>query len=183
MPNHKEKEIKNMITLYENASWVAQYVIPLDVIAYETVIVSGILFFILMLSVSGRVLGEKVVRVISIVLGLTLIAFLSSFILSWFILFTSETRYSGSADYTVKQARTQSAGGQQTIVINDGKRDIDLDAKNDNRVHYAKGDKVKVIFRSNDSAKQGKHHLGQILETSSVKSTLLRTSYKIEKID
>ena len=172
-----------MITITENTSWIAEYVIPLDAIAYGTVIVSGILAFILMCSVSGRVLGEKVVRVISIVLGLTLIAFLSSFILSWFILFTSETRYSGSRDYTVKQARTQSAGGQQTIVINDGKRDIDLDAKNDSKVHYAKGDKVKAIFQSNAPSKQGKHHLSDVLEKSSVKSTLLRTSYKIEKID
>ena len=172
-----------MITITENTSWIAEYVIPLDVIAYETVIVSGILFFLLMCSVSGRVLGEKVVRVISIVLGLMLIAFLSSFILSLFILVTSETRYSGSTDYTVKQARTQSAGGQQTIVINDGKRDIDLDAKNDNRVHYAKGDKVKVIFQSNSISKEGKHHLSDVLEKSSIKSILLRTSYKIEKID
>ena len=172
-----------MIQINENASWVAEYVIPLDTIAYGTVIVSGILAFILMCSVRGRVLGEKVVRAISIVLGLTLIAFLSSFILSWFILFTSETRYSGSTDYTVKQARTQSSGGQQTIVINDGKKDIDLDAKNDDRVHYAKGDKVKVIFRSNAPSKQGEHHLSDVLEKSSVKSTLLRTSYKIEKID
>lgn len=172
-----------MIQITENTSWIAEYVIPLDVIAYETVIVSGILSFLLMYSVSGRVLSEKVVRVISIVLGLMLIAFLSSFILSLFILVTSETRYSGSEDYTVKQARTQSSGGQQTIVINDGKRDIDLDAKNDNRVHYAKGDKVKVIFRSNSISKEGKHHLSDVLEASSVKSTLLRTSYKIEKID
>ena len=172
-----------MIPITENTSWIAEYVIPLDVIAYETVIVSGILSFLLMYSVSGRVLSEKVVRVISIVLGLMLIAFLSSFILSLFILVTSETRYSGSEDYTVKQARTQSSGGQQTIVINDGKRDIDLDAKNDNRVHYAKGDKVKVIFRSNSISKEGKHHLSDVLEASSVKSTLLRTSYKIEKID
>lgn len=172
-----------MIQINENTSWIAEYVIPLGSIAYGTVIVSGILFFILMLSVSGRVLGEKVDRVISIVLGLTLIAFLSSFILSWFILFTSETRYSGSTDYTVKQARTQSAGGQQTIVIDDGKKEIDLDAKNDNRVHYAKGDKVKVIFQSNAPSKEGKHHLSDVLEKSSVKSTLLRTSYKIEKID
>ena len=172
-----------MITITENTSWIAEYVIPLDSIAYGTVIVSGILFFILMCSVSGRVLGEKVVRAISIVLGLTLIAFLSSFILSWFILFTSETRYSGSEDYTVKQARTQSAGGQQTIVIDDGKRDIDLDAKNDSKVHYAKGDKVKVIFRSNAPSKQGKHYLSDVLEKSSIKSILLRTSYKIEKIN
>ena len=68
-------------------------------------------------------------------------------------------------------------------MINDGKRDIDLDAKNDNRVHYAKGDKVKVIFQSNAPSKQGKHHLSDVLEKSSVKSILLRTSYKIEKID
>lgn len=172
-----------MIQINENTSWIAEYVIPLDAIAYETVIVSGILSFLLMCSVSGRVLGEKVVRAISIVLGLTIIAFLSSFILSWFILFTSETRYSGSTDYTVKQARTQSAGGQQTIVINDGKKDIDLDAKNDSQVHYAKGDKVKVIFQSNAPSKEGKHYLSDVLEASSVKSTLLRTSYKIEKID
>lgn len=172
-----------MIQINENTSWIAKYVIPLDAIAYGTVIVSGILAFILMCSVSGRVLSEKVVRVIAIVLGLTIIAFLSSFILSWFILFTSETRYSGSKDYTVNQARTQSAGGQQTIVINDGKRDIDLDAKNDNAVHYAKGDKVKVIFQSNAPSKQGKHYLSDVLEKSSVKSILLRTSYKIEKID
>lgn len=172
-----------MITITENTSWIAEYVIPLDSIAYGTVIVSGILFFILMCSVSGRVLGKKVVRAISIVLGLTLIAFLSSFILSWFILFTSETRYSGSTNYTVKQARTQSSGGQQTIVINDGKRDIDLDAKNDSKVHYAKGDKVKVIFRSNGISKEGKHYLSDVLEKSSIKSILLKTGYKIEKID
>lgn len=172
-----------MIPITENTSWIAEHVIPLDSIAYGTVIVSGILFFILMLSASGRVPSEKVDRAMSIVFGLTLIAFLSSFILSWFILFTSETRYSGSTDYTVKQARTQSAGGQQTIVIDDGKKDIDLDAKNDNRVHYAKGDKVKVIFQSNAPSKQGKHHLSDVLETSSIKSILLRTGYKIEKID
>ena len=172
-----------MIQINENTSWIAEYVIPLDAIAYGTVIVSGILAFILMLSVSGRVLGEKVVRAISIVLGLMLIAFLSSFILSWFILVTSETRYSGSEDYTVKQARTQSSGGQQTIVINDGKKDIDLDAKNDSKVHYAKGDKVKVIFQSNAPSKEGKHYLSDVLEKFSVKSILLRTSYKIEKID
>lgn len=172
-----------MIQINENTSWIAQYVIPLDAIAYGTVIVSAILAFILLLSVEGRVLVEKVVRVISIVLGLTLIAFLSSFILSWFILFTSETRYSGSEDYTVKQARTQSSGGQQTIVIDDGKKDIDLDAKNDSQVHYAKGDKVKVIFQSNAPSKQGKHYLSDVIEKFSVKSILLRTSYKIEKID
>lgn len=172
-----------MIPITENTSWIAKYVIPLDSIAYGTVIVSAILAFILMLSVSGRFLSEKVDRVISIVFSLMFIAFLSSFILSWFILFTSETRYSGSEDYTVKQARTHSAGGQQTIVIDDGKRDIDLDAKNDSYVHYDKGDKVKVIFRSNAPSKEGKHHLGDVLEKSSVKSILLRTSYKIEKID
>lgn len=172
-----------MISITENTSWIAEYVIPLDSIAYGTVIVSGILFFILMLGASGRVPSEKVDRAMSIVFGLTLIAFLSSFILSFFILFTSETRYSGSTDYTVKQARTQSSGGQQTIVINDGKKDINLDAKNDSYVHYDKGNKVKVIFRSNGISKEGKHHLGDVLEKSSVKSTLLRTSYKIEKID
>ena len=172
-----------MIPITENTSLIAEYVIPLDVIAYGTVIVSAILAFILMCSVGGLFLSEKVDRVISIVLGLMLIAFLSSFILSLFILVTSETRYSGSEDYTVKQARTQSSGGQQTIVIDDGKKDIDLDAKNDSKVHYAKGDKVKVIFQSNAPSKEGKHHLSDVLEKSSVKSILLRTSYKIEKID
>ena len=34
-----------MIPITENTSWIAEYVIPLDVIAYETAIVSGILFF------------------------------------------------------------------------------------------------------------------------------------------
>lgn len=172
-----------MIQITENTSWIAEYVIPFDTIAYVTVIVSAILILIALGITKIKSLSEKVVRVISIVFRLALIAFLSSFILALFILVTSETRYSGSEDYTVKQARTQSSGGQQTIVIDDGKKDIDLDAKNDSKVHYAKGDKVKVIFQSNASSKQGKHHLSDVLETSSVKSTLLRTSYKVEKID
>ena len=171
-----------MITLNESTNWIAQYVIPLDSIAYGTVIVSAILILIALGITEIKSLSEKVVRAISIVFSLMIIAFLSSFILS-FIIFISDTRYSGSEDYTVKQARTQSEGGQQKIVINDGKKDIDLDAKNDSKVHYAKGDKVKVIFQSNAPSKQGKHHLSDVHEKISVKSILLRTSYKIEKID
>lgn len=172
-----------MIQITENTSFVAEYVIPFDTIVYVTLIVSTILVLILRSSLEIKDLGKKVVIPISIVLGLMLIAFLSSFILTLIILVTSETRYSGSEDYTVKQARTHSSSGQQTIVINDGKRDIDLDAKNDSKVHYAKGDKVKVIFQSNVPSKQGKHHLSDVLEKKSIESTLLRTSYKIEKID
>lgn len=175
-----------MITMNESSNWIGQHAIFL-ICAYGVFVIlvgltciGGLIYSIA--KDSALPIDITNPRVLAVPVAITLAVVLLPYIMLN-VIDSQDARYSGSADYTIEKVKTQSSG-DQTIVINDGKSDVELEVDDDDKTSYAKGDKVNVKAQSYDKSKQGKHHLSDVLKADSgLVPAALNTHYNIKKID
>lgn len=167
-----------MITLNESSSWIAQHHNLLGILCSVIAVLSATAFITLFFT---HLTEQRLNKYHNLALGASLAVLITSGCLIVAITMQGP-RYSGSANYTIEQVKTESSG-EQMIVVNDGKSDVELNVDNDDKTSYAKGDKVNVEIQSNDSSNNGKHYLGHIIKESANESVLSETDYTIKKID
>ena len=167
-----------MITLNESTNWIAQHHILLGLLCSVIAVLSASAFITLFYT---SLWEDKSTKSHNIALGASLAVFITSGCLIVAITMQGP-RYSGSEEYTIEQVKTKSSG-QQMIVVNDGKSDVELDIDKKDKTSYAKSDKVNVEIQSYDSNNAGKHYLGSILRESADESVLSETDYIIKKIN
>lgn len=167
-----------MITLYENTNWIAQHHNLLGLLCLVVAVLSAAAFITLFYTSLSK---QKSIKYHNIVVCSSLVVFIISGCLIVAIMMQGP-RYSGSANYTVEQVKTQSSG-KQMIVVNDGKSDVEMDVKDNDKTSYTKGDKVKIVVRSNKSDNAGKHYLSNIKRSDSSSPDVFSAHYTIEKLD
>lgn len=167
-----------MITLNESSNWIAQHHNLLGILCSVIAVLSATAFITLFYTSLWK---DKSTKSRNLALGASLAILITSGCLIVAITMQGP-RYSGSADYTIEQVKTQSSG-KQIIVVNDGKSDVELNVDDDDKTSYAKGDKVNVEVQSFNTKQSGKHYLGSIIKESANESVLSETDYTIKKID
>ena len=109
-------------------------------------------------------------------------------ITSYYSLFAFSSQgphYSGSSEYKVENVK-QNSKGDQTLVIDDGKRDVELKVDSKDKTSYSRGDEVRVTVNDKGSAlSKGDYHLGDALrpQKESISDHLINVSYDIEKVN
>lgn len=171
-----------MIEIYESSSFVAQHQLTLSLLCLIGVVLSLSVF----ITASSFVLQKKRFikhskAIVSISLGILIISSCLLFAIS-----AKGPHYSGSAEYTIDNVK-QDSTGDQTLVIDDDEREIELNADNDDDVSYIRGNKVRIkVMDYGSSLSKGKHHLSDTLsqkQHNSFSSKIINVSYEIEKID
>lgn len=169
-----------MIEIYESSSFVAQHQLTLSLLCLIGVVLSLSVF----ITASSFVLQKKRFikhskAIVSISLGILIISSCLLFAIS-----AKGPHYSGSAEYTIDNVKQDSAG-DQTLVIDDDEREIELNADNDDDVSYSRGNKVRIkVMDYGSSLSKGKHHLSDTLSQkhNSFSSKIINVSYEIEKV-
>lgn len=169
-----------MIQIHENTNWIAQNYFALGILC----------FFIAALSVSAFIaifapgLTEGTFDKYSkILLGIGLGALFISGCLV-FALYKQGPHYSGSNEYAVKDVK-QNAKQEQILVIDDGKRSVDLKVDDEDNSSYDRGDKVRIkVTDYGSSLSKGEYHLGDALKPQhkSPSSIIINVTYDIEKV-
>lgn len=170
-----------MIEIYESTNWISQHQITLSLLCLIGVVLALSTFIA---EVSFVVQKKRFFKYSKAVLPISLgILIISSCLL--FAISAKGPHYSGSAEYTVKQSKTQSSG-QKRIVVNDGKTDVELNVDNSNDTSYSRGDNVRIkVTDYGSSLSKGKHRLSDTINQkhNSFSSKIINVSYDIEKID
>ena len=170
-----------MIEIYKSSSFVAQHQLTLSLLCLIGVALALSVFIAEISLVSQK---KRFIKHSKAILPISL----SILIVSSCLLFAVSAKgphYSGSAEYTVKQSKTQSSG-QKRITVNDGKSDVEMNVDNDDDVSYSRGDKVRIkVTDYGSSLSKGKHHLSDTLSQkhNSLSSYIINVSYEIKKID
>lgn len=167
-----------MITLNESTSWIAQHHNLLGLLCLVVAVLSAATFITLFYTSLSK---QKSIKYHNIAVCSSLVVFIISGCLIVAIMMQGP-RYVGSANYKVEQVKTESSG-QQVIVVNDGKSDVELDVKANDKTSYTKGDKVKIVVRSNKSDNAGKHYLSSIKRSDLSSPDVFSANYDIKKID
>lgn len=169
-----------MIEIYESSSFIAQHQITLSLLCLIGVVLSLSVFIAEISLVSQK---KRFIKHSKAILPISL----SILIVSSCLLFAVSTKgphYSGSAEYTVKQSKTQSSG-QKRIVVNDGKTDVELNVDNSNDTSYSRGDNVRIkVTDYGSSLSKGKHRLSDTINQkhNSFSSKIINVSYDIKKV-
>lgn len=173
-----------MITMNESSSWIVQHSIGITLFALLLMTLSGATIITLIyqhqvnkLTIDGTGKSQSQDKLLP---GALVAIAMSSISMSLGCLTMSadDARYSGSADYTIKQVKTQSSG-QQIITVNDGKSDVELNVDDKDKTNYAKGDKVNIEVQSYNTKHSGKQYLGSIQRESAGSPDILSAHYKI----
>lgn len=170
-----------MIQIHESSSWIAQHQLTLSLLCLIGVVLSLSVFIaeISLVSQKKRFIKHSK-AIVPISLGILIISSCLLFAIS-----AKGPHYSGSAEYTIDNVKQDSAG-DQTLVIDDDKREIELNADNDDDVSCSRGDKVCIKVMDYGSAlSKGKHHLSDTLsqkQHNSFSSKIINVSYEIEKV-
>lgn len=166
-----------MITLNESTNWIAQHHSLLGLLCSVIAVLSATAFITLFFT---HLTEQRLNKYHNLALGASLAVLITSGCLIVAITMQGP-RYSGSANYKVEQVKTQSHG-KQVIVVNDGKNDVDINV-DDNKISYFKGDKVKIVVRSNKSNNAGKHYLSSIKRSDLRSPDVFSANYTVKKID
>lgn len=167
-----------MIQIYENTSFISQH--------YFALVLLCLIVAALALSVFGAAISfiekKRFVKCSKVALPISF----GVLIISGYALFSFSSHsphYSGSGDYKVKNVK-QNALGYQALVIDDGKRDVELKVDDKGKTSYSRGDEVRVTVNDKGSSlSKGKYHLGDALRPQhrSPSSIIINVTYKIEK--
>lgn len=169
-----------MITLYENASWVAQHHSLLGLLCLVVAVLSATAFLTLFYT---SLWEDKSTKSHNIAVCASLVVFIISGYLIVAIMMQG-SQYSGTGDYKVKDA-TQNTEGEQILVVDDGKRNVELKVDEKDKESYNRGDNIRVeVVGNGPSLSKGEHYLGDIvrLQNQSFKSRVASITYKIEKV-
>lgn len=168
-----------MIQIYENTNWISQH--------YFELVLLCLIVAVLALSVFGAATSfilekKRFVKYSKVVLPISFCVL----IISGYALFSFSSHsphYSGSGDYKVKNVK-QNASGDQILIIDDGKRDVELKVDDKGKTSYSRGDDVRVTVNDKGSSlSKGEYHLGDALRPQhrSPSSIIINVTYEIEK--
>lgn len=168
-----------MIQIYENTNWIAQHYFALVLLC---LVVAALSLSVFGAATSFIIEKKRFVKYSKVVLPISFCVLIISGY-SLFAFSSHSPHYSGSEDYKVKNVK-QNASGDQILIIDDGKRDVELTADSDDDESYSRGDDVRVTVNDKGSAlSKGKYHLGDALRPQhrSPSSIIINVTYKIEK--
>lgn len=171
-----------MIQITESSGWLAQHSVLIGILGCVMISLAGLIAITTIFQSYNydRDPSPRAKRKLKLYAYATVVLFLIAMSLFVLRLSISESRYSGSAEYTVKQSEIQTSG-QQVITINDGKSDVKLNVDDDDKATYTKGDKVEVSIQSDDKSNHGKHYLSNVLRGQLNKNILFKTEYTLKK--
>lgn len=171
-----------MITITESSSFIAQRSMAIGILGCVTIALAGLIAITTIFQSYNcdRDPSSRAKRKLKLYAYATVVLFLIAMSLFVLRLSISESRYSGSSEYTVKQSEIQTSG-QQVITINDGKSDVKLNVDDGDKATYTKGDKVEVSIQSDDKSNHGKHYLSNVLRGQLNKNILFKTEYTLKK--
>lgn len=169
-----------MITMNESSNWIAQHYFALGV---TCLIIAALAASVFISALSLSLPGDKMIKYPRTIISISAIIFVASGY-SLFAFSAQGPHYSGSSDYKVKSVK-QDSSSDQTLIIDDGKRDVELNVDND-KTSYSQGDDVRVTVNDKGSSlSKGKYHLGDALrpQKESISDRLINVTYDIKKID